>query len=184
MFSWVKKITDMIMPIDPGLEEQVEEETVEKKQAETAKTQKVNETASRRAAGGSAEHYPAGYVNTSTTGTASMNGVTYEAYTDNTERPNLKVIKAPELTMRIYRPSDYSQVSGIADDILAKKAVVVNYEYVSSEEQRRVCDFIDGACYAIDGSVTKISERIFLYVPAGIDTKDIAALAAASMRYR
>lgn len=177
IMDWIRKITDIIMPLEPVNEE---EETVEKKadakakeetqvqpqaQAQTQAQNLMETMAARRASAGG------------TTGSAN-----YTAYKDTTSRPNLKIIKAPEFVMKVYQPADYSQINSVADDILAKKAAVVNYEYVHAEEQRRICDYIEGVCYAVDGTVTKISEKIFLYVPAGINTSDIEALVA-SVRY-
>lgn len=176
IMDWVRKITDLVMPIETVPED--EEEVVEKKQEvkpalENTQAQSlIEQTQARRAA--------------ATAGGASVtsNNLHYPAAYDNSQnRPNLKLIKAPEFVMKVYTPADYSQINGIADDILSHKAIVVNYEYVHDEEQRRICDYIDGVCYAIDGAVTKISDRIFLYVPAGINTSDIAALVA-SVRYR
>ena len=172
IMDWVRKITDMVMPIEPVPdEEEVEEkkQEVTKPSLENTQAQSlIEQTQAKRAAGG---------------GTTVTSSAHYSAYDSQNSRPNLKLIKAPEFVMKVYTPADYSQINGMADDILSHKAIVVNYEYVHDEEQRRICDYIDGVCYAIDGSVTKISERIFLYVPAGINTSDIAALVA-SVRYR
>ena len=181
VMDWIKKVTDIIMPYEPMPEE--EEEAAEKKvenkpmQMPTQAQNLVENVAARRAAAGG------GYVAT-TGNTATVNGVNYTAYTDTSKnnRPNLQIIKAPEFVMKVYTPTDYNRINEIADDILNHKAAVVNYEYVHTEEQRRICDYIDGVCYAVDGAVTKISEKIFLYVPAGISTSDIAALVA-SVRY-
>ena len=179
VMDWLKKITDIIMPIDNEVEEeevvaakpenkveQAQAQTQEQNQQKQTQAQNLVETmAARRAAAG-------GGVNVSTA----------TAFKETTSRPNLKLIKPPEFVMKVYQPADYSQINGVADDILAHKAAVVNYEYVRADEQRRICDYIDGVCYAVDGTVTQISEKIFLYVPAGISTSDIAALVA-SVRY-
>jgi cell division inhibitor SepF len=181
LMDWAKKIADIIMPIDNEEEEVVEnKEKIEQKplQMPTQAQNLAENVAARRAAA-------TANTNISTThGTATVNGVNYTAYTDTskTNRPNLQIIKAPEFVMKVYTPADYNHVNEIADDVLAHKAVVVNYEYVHASEQRRICDYIDGVCYAIDGAVTQIAEKIFLYVPAGISTSDIAALVA-SVRY-
>lgn len=182
VMDWLRKITDIIMPIDPPEEEEIiapkPEVKNEQAQAQTqaqaqqqTQAQTLMETmnARRVAAGGG--------------GTATVNtGASYASYKDTPARPNLKLIKAPEFVMKVYQPADYNNINSIADDILAHKAAVVNYEYVHADEQRRICDYIDGVCYAVDGTVTQISEKIFLYVPAGISTSDIAALVA-SVRY-
>lgn len=184
VMDWFKKFMDTIMPIEDSPEEEVvAEKKVEAKtttaqepiampsQTQTQAQSLVETMAARRTAVG-------GGVNS----TVNVNSANYTASKDTNSRPNFKIIKAPEFVMKVYQPADYSNINSIADDILAHKAAVVNYEFVHAEEQRRICDYIDGVCYAVDGTVTKISEKIFLYVPAGISTSDIAELVA-SVRY-
>ena len=86
--------------------------------------------------------------------------------------------------MRIYNPAEYNQeVIRITDDILANKAVVVNYEQLNIDQQRSICDFVDGACYAVNGTATRISDKIVLYAPAGVETGDLIAMATAASRH-
>lgn len=87
------------------------------------------------------------------------------------ERPRFKAraAKASELSVDIYVPSNFDQVTGIADDLLAKKAAIVNFERVDLAEQRRICDFVNGVCYVLDGEARRISDGMMLYVPAGVD---------------
>ena len=166
--EWIQKITDIVMPLDP----MPEEEPVKKVEPQPAEAKVVQAAEVRRTATGG--------------GSAYVNGVRYAAYTDTSQsaRPNLTVIRQQEFDMKIYRPADYNQVSKITDDVLTQKAVVVNYENVNLEEQQRICDFIDGACYAVDGAVTQISERIYLYAPPGIDASDLAELVASASTRR
>ena len=167
--EWLQKITDIVMPLEPMPEEEPEK----KVEAQPAEVQAVEVRETRRAAAGGS--------------TAYVNGIRYTAYTtesSNNASSNLPLTKAPAFDMKIYKPADYNQVSGITDDVLSQKAVVVNYEHVNLEEQQRICDFIDGACYAIDGTTTKISERIFLYAPPGIDSSDIAEIVASTAARR
>lgn len=161
--EWIRKITDIVMPLDPL----PEEEPVQKIEAQPAESKVAEVREVRRAASGGG-------------GSTYVNGIRYTAYTDTSQsaRPNISPIKAPEFDMKIYKPADYNQVAGITDDVLCQRAVVVNYEHVNLEEQQRICDFIDGACYAINGTATQISERIYLYAPPGIDANDIAELVA------
>ena len=71
----------------------------------------------------------------------------------------------------------------IADDILQKKAALVNYEQVMESEQRRISDFVNGVCYISDGSVSMISDKIFLYMPPGVEAGEVARVAN-SLRMR
>ena len=56
-----------------------------------------------------------------------------------------------------------------ADDLLANRAAVVNYERVDLPEQRRICDFINGVSYVLDCEARRISDIMVLYVPSGVD---------------
>lgn len=179
VMDWVKKVTDLIMPLEPAEEEFEEERKQETKEQKAQTVQEVKEV--RRAAAGGGAAYTA-KMNTSESGTMSVGGKRYSAYEtavpDTEDRPNLKVVKSPEFSVKIYHSVNGSQVCAVADDILSRKAAVVNYEALDEAEQRRICDFINGVCYAADGSVRMISDRIFLYVPAGINAEDIAMAAA------
>lgn len=81
--------------------------------------------------------------------------------------------KAQELNISIYAPKTFDDVRVIADDIRALKATVVNYDAVEPDMQRRICDFMNGACYVLDGEVRRISENMVLYVPAGVTIDEL-----------
>lgn len=172
--DWLRKITDLVMPWEEPSEE--EEYVADKKQQQAPAVKEVR----RAAAGGGTAQVAS--MSTSENGSMSVGGKRYVAYEtptpDTEDRPNLKIVKSPEFSVKIYHSVNGSQVCAIADDILSHKAAVVNYEQLEDAEQRRICDFINGVCYASDGSVRMISDRIFLYVPAGINSEDIAMAAA------
>ena len=182
VMDWMRKVADMIMPIESSEEEDyVEEKKVETKAQENkaAQVHEVKEARRATAGGGSVARAA---MSTSENGTMSVDGKRYVAYETSTpaaeDTPALKVVKSPEFSVKIYHSVNGSQVCAVADDILSRKAAVVNYEALDDAEQRRICDFINGVCYASDGSVRMISDRIFLYVPAGINSEDIAMAAA------
>ena len=198
VLDWIKKVTDIIMPLEPlPEEEEIEEKKVEAKPAVSkpaANAVQSQETAEmplkRMATGGGTTTYSSGggAMSTSENGTTSIGGMRYTAYADNsaptpTARPSLTVVKPHELTVKIYSPENFDQVVGIADDILGKRAAVVNYERVAESDQRKICDFVNGVCYATDGSVNMISDRIFLYMPPGVESGEIARIAT-SVRIR
>jgi len=94
-------------------------------------------------------------------------------------RPQLTVhvTKTPELKIQVYVPSKFDQVMHIADDLKARRAVIVNYERVDLAEQRRICDFVNGTCYVVNGAAKRISATMVLYVPDGISTADAVSAA-------
>ena len=184
IMDWARKLTDLIMPLEPTEEEEMAEEKKQATRVAESKAQQqvpAMKEVKRVAAGGGATYAT---INTAENGTMSVGGKRYSAYenpapaTESTDNPSLKIVKSPEFSVKIYHSVNGSQVCAVADDILSRKAAVVNYEQLEDAEQRRICDFINGVCYASDGSVRMISDRIFLYVPAGINSEDIAMAAA------
>lgn len=201
VMDWIRKLTDIIMPLEPPQED--EEEIKETKKAETKteepKPAQETQTAQQQPAaqsfqaekqsigvgqgfGGGSMSFTrrGGMVSTSDTGVTSMDGIRYEAYnsgnSDPSVRPSLAVVKTPQLTMKIYAPTKYDdQVRQIADDLLKHNAVIVNFESVDEIEQQRIGDFVIGAVYMIDGRAEMVSSKIVLYVPPGIDYESAAA---------
>ena len=94
-------------------------------------------------------------------------------------RPQLTVhtTKTPELKVQIYAPRNFDQVTAIADDLKVGKACVVNYEKIEADEQRRICDFVNGVCYVLDGCAKRVSGQIVLYVPNGVDVTEAMTVA-------
>ena len=201
VMDWIKKLTDIIMPLEPPGEE--EEEVKENKKAETkteeakpAQEPQVAQSAAQtfqaekqKTTGGFSESFGGGMtsftrnggmVSTAENGVTSMGGVRYEAYNNETAeasvRPSLAVVKTPQLTMKIYAPTKFDdQVKSIADDLLKHNAVIVNFEGVNELEQQRIGDFIIGAVYMIDGQAEMVSSKIVLYVPKGIEHESAVA---------
>ena len=182
IMDWARKLTDLIMPLEPTEEEELAEERKQAAKVTESKAQVPAMKEVKRVATANGATYAA--MNTAENGTMSVGGKRYSAYenpapeTETTDSPGLKIVKSPEFSVKIYHSINGSQVCAVADDILSRKAAVVNYEELDEAEQRRICDFINGVCYASDGSVRMISDRIFLYVPAGINSEDIAMAAA------
>ena len=80
--------------------------------------------------------------------------------------------KSQELDINVYAPKAFDDVRAIADDIRSLKATVVNYDNVDMDMQRRICDFMNGACYVLGGDARRISSNMVLYVPAGVNIGD------------
>ncbi len=77
--------------------------------------------------------------------------------------------KVPELNILVYVPESFEKANVIADALKKDEAVIVNYEKVDGDEQRRLCDFINGVCYVLNGAVKRISAEMVLYVPENVD---------------
>ena len=66
----------------------------------------------------------------------------------------------------LFRPVNFNDASKAADDLRARKVVVVNLENVDKAMARRVVDFLTGCVYSIDGTVKKIAQAAYLFCPS------------------
>ena len=57
----------------------------------------------------------------------------------------------------------------ITDTLLDNKTVVLNLEGLDIDIARRILDFAMGSVYAINGTIQKISDTIFIIVPSTVD---------------
>ena len=175
----LKKITDFIMP---PVEEEVEE-VVESGNQQVSQAERNEEIAERMVANGGAVSYGGASYQAAEEQRPAYERMTYESVQDNAKaaRSQFKVhtTKPQEMRVQVYVPSAFDQVALMADDLKDKKAVIVNYEKVDLAEQRRICDFLNGVCYVLDGDARRISQNIVLYVPEGIDVSDAMSVAFA-----
>ncbi len=75
----------------------------------------------------------------------------------------------PSAELSMIRPTSIEDAEEIGDYLLAGKAVVLNMEGLHMEVAQRIIDFTSGATYAINGNLQKISNYIFIAVPASVD---------------
>lgn len=71
--------------------------------------------------------------------------------------------------MILLEPRAYSESQQIADHLKMRNTVVVNLKRVTSEQAKRIVDFLAGTIYAIGGDLQKIGGGIFLCTPNNIN---------------
>ena len=73
--------------------------------------------------------------------------------------------------MIILEPRAYSEAQQIADHLKMRNTVVVNLKRVTSDQAKRIIDFLAGTIYAIGGDLQKIGGGIFLCTPNNINVQ-------------
>ena len=71
--------------------------------------------------------------------------------------------------MILVEPRAYSESQQIADHLKKRNAVVVNLKRVTSDQAKRIIDFLSGTIYAIGGDLQKIGGGIFLCTPKNVN---------------
>ena len=89
------------------------------------------------------------------------------------ERRSSKVVKLQDnptqLRVVVVQPNTFDEAKDITNHLKQDKPVVVNLESVDGALAHRIFDFLCGAVYALDGSIQKISNRIFIIAPENVE---------------
>ncbi|WP_196599235.1 cell division protein SepF [Pectinatus frisingensis] len=83
-------------------------------------------------------------------------------------RLSVRKNKSTDMQILVFKLNSFDEVKSVADELKQKRATLVNYEKVDVETQKRICDFINGVCYVLNGEVKRISSTMVLYVPENI----------------
>ncbi|WP_339062341.1 cell division protein SepF [Tepidibacillus marianensis] len=69
----------------------------------------------------------------------------------------------------LSEPRSYEEAQQIADYLRSHRSVIVNLQRMSSDQARRVVDFLSGCVYALNGEISKIGASIFVCTPENVD---------------
>ena len=73
--------------------------------------------------------------------------------------------------MILLEPRAFSEAQQIADHLKKRNTVVVNLKRVTSDQAKRIMDFLSGTVYAIGGDLQKIGVGIFLCTPKNVNVE-------------
>jgi cell division inhibitor SepF len=82
---------------------------------------------------------------------------------------NLQSVKTPSSKVILCEPRNYEEAQQIADNIVNKRAVVINLQRVETYEAKRIIDFLSGTVYAVNGIIQRLGSQTFLCAPDNID---------------
>lgn len=76
---------------------------------------------------------------------------------------------ASSLQVCAIKPNSFEDTREITETLLSNRVVILNMEGIDLALAQRIIDFVSGSCYAIDGTLQKISNYIFILAPASVD---------------
>ncbi|MGI6604545.1 MAG: cell division protein SepF [Firmicutes bacterium] len=89
------------------------------------------------------------------------------------ERGRAKVVGLPSAPsgskVVIVQPESFEAAQAIADHLKSRRTVVVNLEGMDEVTSQRIVDFVSGAAFALNGSVERVGDEIFLFAPSNVD---------------
>lgn len=69
----------------------------------------------------------------------------------------------------VIKPTKVDETRDITDTLLQNRTVVLNLEDIDELSAQRILDFTSGSCYAMNGNLQKISQRIFIVTPESVE---------------
>ncbi|MFC7320370.1 cell division protein SepF [Halobacillus campisalis] len=87
------------------------------------------------------------------------------------EHQNVVSLKSAKSSskMVLSEPKNYNEAQEIADQLVNRKAVVINLQRVDHQQAKRIVDFLSGTVYAIGGDIQKLGSQTFLCTPENVE---------------
>lgn len=74
-----------------------------------------------------------------------------------------------KLQVVLKKPEKFEEATGIADELLDKRTVVLNLECTAKDEAARLLCFLSGVAYANGGKLKKIANNTYIITPYNVD---------------
>ena len=71
----------------------------------------------------------------------------------------------------VFEPRSFDDVQAIAAHLREGRPVVLTLKATDRETARRIVDFLSGTVYALDGTMRRVDDDIFLCAPSGVDVQ-------------
>ena len=93
------------------------------------------------------------------------------AQTEETRQRNkvVNINATTQLQVVLVEPERFEDASAIADQLNAKRTVVLNLESTNKQVSRRLIDFLSGVAYANNGQIKRVATSTFIITPYNVD---------------
>ncbi len=88
---------------------------------------------------------------------------------NNRKNKVVNIHTTTQMKVVLYEPNNFEEAPGIVDDLKNRKPVIINLENIDLELAKKFFDFLNGAIYALDGNIQKVSSGIFILAPNNVD---------------
>lgn len=80
----------------------------------------------------------------------------------------VKIHTTTTVQIVLARPTDFSEVKSIGDDVNNQKTVLLNLETVKNEDAKRILDFLSGVAYANGADIKMMAQKTFAIMPRNV----------------
>jgi cell division inhibitor SepF len=75
----------------------------------------------------------------------------------------------PPAKVHLVVPRSFNDAQQIADRFKAQIPVILNLQSADTELSKRLIDFASGLTYALDGSMQRVADKVFLLTPRNVE---------------
>jgi cell division inhibitor SepF len=84
----------------------------------------------------------------------------------------VKPIPMPATRVHVMEPKGFNDAQEVGDRLKAGQPVILNLQGVDRDLQRRLIDFASGLAYALNGTMSKAADQVFLLTPSNVEVSE------------
>ena len=85
---------------------------------------------------------------------------------------SVKPIPMPATRVHVMEPKGFNDAQEVGDRLKAGQPVILNLQGVDRDLQRRLIDFSSGLAYALNGTMSKAADQVFLLTPSNVEVSE------------
>ena len=87
-------------------------------------------------------------------------------------RSAVKPIPMPATRVHVMDPKGFNDAQEVGDRLKNGQPVILNLQGVDRDLQRRLIDFASGLAYALNGTMSKAADQVFLLTPSNVEVSE------------
>lgn len=99
-------------------------------------------------------------------------GETPTPATDTVRPSTIRAVETTRSRVHVVEPHGFNDAQEVGDRLKAGQPVIINIQGLSRDLQRRLIDFSSGLAYAVEGSMSRVAEQVFLLAPANVEVSE------------
>jgi cell division inhibitor SepF len=84
----------------------------------------------------------------------------------------VRPIPMPSTRVYVMEPKGFNDAQEVGDRLKSGQPVILNLQGVDRDLQRRLIDFSSGLAYALNGTMSKAADQVFLLTPSNVEVSE------------
>jgi cell division inhibitor SepF len=81
-------------------------------------------------------------------------------------------VAMPATRVHVMEPKGFNDAQEVGDRLKSGQPVILNLQGVERDLQRRLIDFSSGLAYALNGTMSKAADQVFLLTPSNVEVSE------------